>query len=66
MKQTGFDCEPADFFVAMNSIYSDYGKTLTKHGVTSPDAYAELAYDWVKDPDAYKDKAARYYEYIVK
>nr|DAE23863.1 MAG TPA: hypothetical protein [Siphoviridae sp. ct9lR64] len=65
LKTLGKNIDPCMFWAVMNSIYSDYGSTLTKHGVVTPEAYGELAIDWICDDDAVKDKAAMYYKYIV-
>ena len=53
-----------EFWAVMNSLYSDYGKTLAKVNAT-PEVYGELARDWIEDDDAVKAKAAAYYEYVV-
>ena len=53
-----------EFWAVMNSLYSDYGKTLAKVNAT-PEVYGELARDWIEDDDAVKAKAAAYYEYAV-
>lgn len=61
----GKDIDPNVFWAVMNSLYSDYGATLSKYGITKPETYGELASDWICDDDAVKDKAAMYYKYIV-
>lgn len=68
MKAKGFDCDPAVFYAVINMLYSDYGKTLAKYGITSQDAFADLARDWIKDDDvaAGDHKTEMYYQYIVK
>ena len=33
-----------------NMLHSDYSKTLSKYGVSMPEAYAELAKDWIEIP----------------
>lgn len=53
-----------EFWAVMNSLYSDYGKTLAKVSVT-PEVYGELARDWIEDDDAVKAKASAYYRYVV-
>lgn len=53
-----------EFWAVMNSLYSDYGKTLAKANVT-PEIYGELARDWIEDDDAVKAKASAYYRYVV-
>lgn len=65
LKGIGKNIDPCMFWAVMNSIYSDYGPTLTKYGIVAPEAYGELAIDWICDNDAVKDKAAMYYKYVV-
>lgn len=55
----------AEFYAAMNAMYSDYAEVAKKYGVSSPDFYADLAKAFVCDKDAKPDKAARYYKFIV-
>ena len=59
------DIDPNVFWAVMNSLYSDYGATLSKYGITKPETYGELAVDWICDDDAVDDKAAMYYKHIV-
>lgn len=66
MAQRGLECDSAEFFAVLNSVYSDYCAVAQKHGVNNVDFYADLAKAWLHDKDAVKDKAAAYYEYIVK
>lgn len=66
LKNLGKNIDPCMFWAVMNSIYSDYGATLTKYGVTMPEAYGELAVNWICDDDAVKDKAVMYYKYVVE
>ena len=67
MGQKGIDCDPWEFFAAINAIYSDYGKVLKKHGAGDKlDLYIDMAKAFVEDKDAHPDKLARYYKYIVK
>ena len=66
MQQRGIDCDPVEFFVAMNMLYSDYAKVAKMHGVNSADFYADMAKAFLDDKDAQDDKLALYYEYIVK
>lgn len=57
-----------DWMVALNMIYSDYGKTLTDAGIADVAVFAELAKDFLFDEDAVKpkEKMYYYYKYIVK
>lgn len=70
MEQTrqlaGNGVDPVEFFAVMNAMYSDYCKVLKKFGIDRPEVYAELAKAWIDDKDAVPNKAAAYYEYIVK
>lgn len=64
--QKGIDCEPLQFWIAMNMIYSDYVKVAKKLGMNNVDFYACMAEAFLDDKDAQPDKLARYYEYVVK
>ncbi len=67
MAQKGIECDPTEFFVAMNMMYSDYCKVFRKFGVGDKiDFYACMAQAFLDDKDAHPDKLARYYEYVVK
>lgn len=66
MQQKGYKHDPHVFYAVMNSMASDYGKTIAKYGVDKPEVWAELANDWLDDADAVDDKAAEYYHEIVK
>lgn len=66
MNQCGYHHKPSEFWVVMNSLFSDYGKTLVKHGVDKPEIWASLAHDFLDDGDAVDDKVARYWRDIVK
>lgn len=67
MNQHGIDCDPIQFWVTLNMIYSDYVTVAKKHGVGDKvDFYVDMAKAFLCDKDAPADKLARYYEYIVK
>lgn len=68
LKDKNLDLDPVTFFVVMNMLYSDYGKTLVKHGMNNVDLYIDMAKDWIEDDDvaAGKCKTADYYHCIVK
>lgn len=66
MQQNGFTHKPCEFWVVMNMLYSDYGKTITKHNMDKPEVWAALAHDFLDDGDAVKDKLGRYWRDIVK
>lgn len=68
LKEKNLDLDPVNFFIVMNMLYSDYGKTLVKHGMNNVDLYVDLAKDWIEDDDvaAGKAKTADYYYCVVK
>ena len=66
MKQKGVMCDPLEMYAIMNALYSDYCAVMKKHGVNTVDIYIDLACAWLNDKDAVKNKAAAYYEHIVK
>ena len=66
MTQRGINCDPAEFYAAMNMVYSDYSKVAKKLNVSNIDFYAEIAKAFLDDQDAAPDKLARYYEFVVK
>lgn len=66
MNQVGYQGDEIEFWIIMNAMYSDYCKVAKKYGVDRPEYYAEIAKAWLDDKDAVPDKAAAYYECIVK
>lgn len=65
--QRGIECDPLEFWVAMNAEYSDRCAVNKKHNVNTIDFYADSAIAfWLKDRDAVQDKLAAYYEYVVR
>ena len=66
MAQRNIQGDPWTFWVVLNSLYADYCKVLQKHNINKMDLYADLANAWIKDKDSVDDKAAVYYEYVVK
>lgn len=63
--QRGIQCDPLEFYVAMNMMYSDYVKAAEKVNCSSMDFYACMAKAFLDDKDARPDKLARYYRYIA-
>ena len=67
MQQHNMNCDPVEFWVAMNTLYSDLCKVNEKHGIRNIDYYVDAACAfWLYDNDAVKDKETAYYHYIVK
>lgn len=65
-KQRGIDCDPVEFYAAMNMMYSDYCKAAEKVGAVSVDFYVYMAKAFLEDKDAEPHKLARYYHYIAR
>ena len=55
------------WWIAMNVMYSDYANTAVKYGVGTPDYFADLAKDFLFDPDGPgpMEKLGAYYHGIV-
>ena len=66
MKKKHIDCDPMEFWAVMNSLYSDFGKTMKDFGCATIDLFAALTLAWLEDEDAVDDKAEAYFEHIVK
>lgn len=66
MAQRGVEYNAAEIFAVMNMLYSDYYKVLKKYGITSADAYLDLALAWINDADVKANKTMLYYECVVK
>lgn len=64
--QKGIDCDPWEFYAAMNMLYSDYGKVAKKFGTSNVDFFVEMTKAFLHDKDAPKNKLALYYECIVR
>lgn len=66
MGQKGIDADPAEFFLAMNMMYSDYCKLAKKMNINTVDFYSGMAKAFLEDKDGGKDKLMRYFRYVVK
>lgn len=67
MQQRGLNCDPVEFWVAMNAEYSDRCKVNEAHGIRNIDFYVDSAKAfWLDDKDAVSNKEAAYYAYVVK
>ena len=66
MEQRGIQCDPVEFYIAINMMYSDYYPVAKKLNVNSVDFYADMARAFLEDKDAGKDKLAKYFAYVVK
>lgn len=66
MEQRGIQCDPVEFYVTMNMMYSDYYPVAKKLNVNSVEFYADMAKAFLDDKDAGKDKLEKYFAYVVK
>lgn len=66
MESNGYQCDPAEFYLAMNMMYSDYYSIANRFGMNTVDFYSSMAKAFLDDKDAGKDKLAKYFTYIVK
>lgn len=60
------ECDPVEWYVAMNAMYSDHCETAKKMGMDKPEFYAHMAKDFLMDRDAKPHKLRRYMEHIAK
>lgn len=66
MKQYNVDCDPMEFWVVLNFLYSRYDQGLKKNNASTLELYACLAKAWIEDQDAVPNKLAAYYTYVMK
>lgn len=59
-------CSDYSWNAVMNMMYSDYCEVAMKYGVNTAEFYADMAKAFVHDPDAGKNKLAKYYNYIAR
>lgn len=60
------ECDPMEWYVAMNAMYSDHCETAKKMGMDKAEFYAHMAKDFLMDKDAKPHKLRRYMEHIAK
>lgn len=63
--QQDINCDPIEFYVAMNMMYSDYMKVAKKLGVNKIDFYACMAKAFLDDKDVSPGKLRRYFDSVV-
>ncbi len=66
LRNKGWECDPLEFWVAMNAMWSDGAVTAKKYGVDKLEYWADRAKEFLADKDAGPGKMAKYYQYIVK
>lgn len=65
MAQRSIPGDPVEFYAVLNSLYSDFGEVFKKYNLKM-DFYCDLARAWLDDSDAVDNKAAAYFEYVVR
>lgn len=65
MAQRSIPGDPVEFYAVLNSLYSDFGEVFKKYNLKM-DFYCDLARAWLADSDAVDNKAAAYFEYVVR
>lgn len=66
MAQHNVECDPAEFYAAMNATFSDLAPFFKKYNISNMDAYVDyVKMFWLDDKDA-PDKVAKYYQCIVE
>lgn len=60
------ECDPNEFYVSMNLMWSDYGTVAKRMGVGNTDFFAEMAKAFLHDKDSVDGKLMAYYSAIVK
>lgn len=65
MAQKGITADPADFYLAMNMMYSDYYNVAKRMNMNNTEFYASMAKAFLDDKDGGKDKLMKYFRYVV-
>lgn len=64
-KQRNINCDPNDFWAAMNMMYSDYCTVARSYSADNQNFYADMAAAFLRDKDAVPGKIVKYLEVIV-
>lgn len=64
-KQRNITCDPNDFWVAMNMMYSDYCTVARSYSADNQNFYADMAAAFLRDTDAVPGKIVKYLDVIV-
>lgn len=65
MAQRGITCDKADFYAAINMMYSDYCMVAKAYSADNPNFYADMAAAFLRDKDAVPGKIVEYLDVIV-
>lgn len=64
-KQRNINCDPNDFWAAMNMMYSDYCTVARSYSADNQNFYADMAAAFLRDKDAVPGKIVKYLDVIV-
>mgnify|MGYP004459354619 CR=1 FL=1 len=64
-KQRNINCDPNDFWAAMNMMYSDYCTVARSYSADNQNFYADMAVAFLRDKDAVPGKIVKYLDVIV-
>lgn len=64
-EKLGINVDPVEFYVAVNTMYSDYCGVAKKFGLDTADFYGHMAKAFLEDKDAAPDKLKNYFEEVV-
>lgn len=64
-KQRNINCDPNDFWAAMNMMYSDYCMVARSYSADNQNFYADMAAAFLRDKDAVPGKIVKYLDVIV-
>lgn len=64
-KQRNINCDPNDFWAAMNMMYSDYCMVARSYSADNQNFYADMAAAFLRDKDAVPGKIVEYHDVIV-
>lgn len=64
-KQRNINCDPNDFWAAMNMMYSDYCTVARSYSADNQNFYADMAAAFLHDKDAVPGKIVKYLDVIV-
>lgn len=66
MSQRSIDCNPIDFWAAVNMMHSDYALVARAYSTDTSSFYADMAAAFLQDKDAATGKLVKYWESIPK
>lgn len=64
-KQRNINCDPNDFWAAMNMMYSDYCTVARSYSADNQNFYADMAAAFLRDKDAVPGKIVKYLDVIM-